>query len=139
MFEVIPNFHDANLVGIQLLNKDVCLLLTRYNGEHWEVIMSGVEALQMDEFREGNIVSNFEVIHGTWPETDLLERLFIPPHPATDQKYLDAHALLLEGKSALVAAGHAAVISIVPSYGADLVAFIGGISAKKLHSDPSLR
>lgn len=139
MFEVIPHFHDANLVGIQLLNKDVRLFLTRYNGEHWEVILSGVKALQMDEFREGNIVSSFEVIHGTCPETDLLERLFIPPHPAADQKYLDAHALLLQEKSVLVAAAHAAVISIVPSYGADLVAFVGGISAKKLDADPSLR
>lgn len=127
-----PNFHDAHLVGIQLLEGEVRLSLTRYNGQRWEVGLHGVKALLMDDFRLGNIISVFQIVQGSRPDYELLERLFPGPHPAAAQQYLTADASLLEAKAALVEAAQAAVVSIVPSYGADLVAYVSGVSATQV-------
>lgn len=128
----IPSFHDGYLIGIQLLDKEVRLSLKRYNGERWEIVLMGVETLQIDDFRQGNIIDLFEVICNARPDADLLERLYGRPHPLAHQKYHDAHASLIEQKAALVEGGQAILLSIIPAYGADLVALASGISATQL-------
>ncbi|ADU14684.1 hypothetical protein [Asticcacaulis excentricus] len=132
----IPSFHDAKFVGIQLLGEKARLTLVRYNGEPWEIVLTGLEALQMDNFRQGNIVTHFELIQKVRPDKELLERLFPSPHPAAAQVYQDAYAEFLDKKVALVEAGQAVLLSIEPAYGADLIAFTGQLSAKKLTSTP---
>ncbi len=132
MFDTPPNFHDGYLTGIQLLDREVRLSLTRYNDERWLVTLAGVEALHIDDFREGNIVSSLDVIQNERPETELLERLFLSPHLEAPQSYKDDHMAAIEARVARVLAAEAAVVSISPVYGADLVAFVTGVRAVRL-------
>ncbi|WP_333605186.1 hypothetical protein [Novosphingobium sp.] len=119
----VPGFHDALLTGISLAEKRVILAISRVNGELWHAIVHGVQALQVDEFREGNIISHFEVVAGSEPSRDILKRLFTPPHPAAEQQYHDAHAQLLDAKSRMVRDSEAVLVMVIPSYGAELAAF----------------
>ncbi|MGN6422498.1 MAG: hypothetical protein ACTHLA_04215 [Asticcacaulis sp.] len=128
----IPSFHDGYLIGIQVLEKDVRLSLTSYNGEAWEIELTGVEGLHMDDFQQSNIISHAEIIQNTRPDALIMERLFPGPHPSVDQQYQDAYSAFLEKKMVAIEAGQAMVMSIEPSYGADFVAYASGVSAKRL-------
>ncbi len=126
----IPTFHDGNLTGVSLAVQAVRLSLTRENGELWEVALTGVTSLHMDDFREGNIIGAFEIVRGLRPDRELLERLFRGPHSAAPSKYHQDHARLLDAKADQVEAGEAAIVSITPSYGADFVAYAKGVEVK---------
>lgn len=130
MRDDIPSFHDGLLTGIQLIGKDVHLSLRRVNGELWLVTLIGVMSLQMEDFRQGNIVLDVCISHRRPHEKELLDRLFTPPHPSAAQGYQHAHARFLETQIDLVETGRAVMVSIIPAYGADLVAFAEGITAR---------
>ncbi|WP_441707066.1 hypothetical protein [Hyphomicrobium sp. 2TAF46] len=128
----IPSFHDGNLTGVQLAEGQVTLTLKRVDGQMYELVLSSVQALQMDDFREGNIINRLRVIQGSVPHSEILERLFPPPHPSAAENYHAAHAKSLQTKALKVEAGEAVVILIDPSYGADLVAFCDRITITAL-------
>lgn len=135
----IPTFHDALLTGISLEEKRLILTICRVDGEIWRVVVDGVQALQVDEFREGNIISYMEAVERSDPPRDILERLFTPPHPAAAQQYHDAHALLLDAKCRMVRDGEAVLVMATPSYGAELAAFGVSFEASPAPIDASIR
>lgn len=124
-----PSFHDALLTGVALSEKRATLTLLQVSGEKWEVVIGDVQALQMDEFREGNIINYFEVVASSQPPRNVLERLFTSPHPSAAQEYHDAHTKLLDAKSCMVLAGEAALVMITPSYGAEFCALGASVEA----------
>ena len=118
-----PSFHDGYLTAIQLNEDAVEVTLERLSGEVWLMVATGVSALQMDDFRQGNIISHVGVHCGVDPGLKALERLFPRPHTAADEEYHNAHADLLSKRAAEVEKRNATVVEISPSYGADLVIF----------------
>jgi len=118
-----PSFHDGYLTAIQLNEDAVEVTLERLNGDIWLMTATGVSALQMADFRQGNIISHVHVLCGVDPGLEALERLFPGPHPAAAEEYHKAHADLLFKRAAEVEKRNATVVEISPSYGADLVIF----------------
>ena len=59
--ETIPSFHDGHLTSIAVERGAATLGLARSNGEAFELKLEAVEALQANDFREGNIVLDLEV------------------------------------------------------------------------------
>lgn len=94
-----PSFHDGYLTAIQLNEDAVEVTLERLNGEVWLMAATGVSALQMDDFRQGNIISHVGVLCGVDPGLEALERLFPGPHPAAAEEYHKAHADLLSKRA----------------------------------------
>jgi len=93
------------------------------NGPEYELLLEGLEALHVEDFREGNIISLVEIVTGHPPHADTdFDRLFVPPHPSAAEQYHDAHALVLKRQIARIENGETSLVLIVPSYGADLLA-----------------
>jgi hypothetical protein len=123
----IPSFHDGHLTGVALKDKVAVVSLLRSDGGEYELTLSGLKALQVADFREGNIVARVEVISGREPDptakNEIMERLFPGPHPNAAQSYHAGYAAFIEARLAELASGAATIVAISPSYGADLLAF----------------
>ncbi|HZU63265.1 MAG TPA: hypothetical protein VFF98_06255 [Novosphingobium sp.] len=52
--------------------------------------INDVQSLQIDEYSEENIISYYKISARTVPSREILEHLFIPPHPAAAKEYRDA-------------------------------------------------
>lgn len=79
--------------------------------------------MQMNDFRQGNIVSLFEAITGDLSrEAVEWNRLYPSPHPAVAQEYHRKHDEFLRGKFTSIEQGHLTFVRMVSSYGADLLA-----------------
>jgi hypothetical protein len=127
----LPNFHDGYLTGVQLADEQATLFLRRSNGVDSILNLHGLKVLQMEDFREGNIIFDVEVITGTEPkDASLLNRLFPAPHPSAASTFHDSHAACLAGHMAGIVAGETALIVVTPSYGADLVALCGSVTLR---------
>jgi hypothetical protein len=94
--------------------------------------MAGVEALLINDFREGNIVLELHVVTGTQFEEagfspgDVrasLHVLFTGPHPDAAQKYHDDHNAFLDRQIERLREGTMKLIILDPAYGADLLAY----------------
>jgi hypothetical protein len=130
MVEELP-LHDATFDGLVMQGKDCRMFFSRSDGSGCEVLLNGVDALQMDDFREGNIV----VYCGTTTREHLgrpsdLARLYTPPHPSAAAEYHEAHAGLLNRKVDAVIAGELIFVEVSPAIGADLVAICEQVSCK---------
>lgn len=130
MVSEVPRFHDGLLTGIILGEQSATVYLRQSTGEEYTLTLSGLEVLQMEDFRQGNIISMVEVVSGRFPyEHAGLERLFEPPHPTAAEEYHKAHAIVLERQAARIASGEVSLLIIVPSYGADLLAICREVKA----------
>ena len=123
----IPSFHDGLLTGVTLKDKVAVVSLRRADGGEYDLTLSGVKALQVADLREGNIVAELEVISGreldATAKNQIMERLFPPPHPSAAQTFHATHAAFIEALLAELSSGAATLVSILPAYGADLLAF----------------
>lgn len=107
------------------------MFFSRSDGSGCEVLLNGVDALQMDDFREGNIVVYFGTTTGEHPRrASDLARLYTPPHPSAAAKYHEAHAGLLDRKVDAVVSGDLIFVEMSPAIGADLVATCEQVSCK---------
>lgn len=122
MAETLINFHDGAMTGIHVGKGFALLSLERENGEAWQVRLDGLDALKMDDFRQGNIILSFDVTVGATPERESFDRLFEAPHSLAAPEYHEAHAHFIARKMAMVADGSATLVRLTPSYGADLMA-----------------
>lgn len=130
MIEELP-LHDATFDGLVVQGKDCRMFFSRSDGSGCEVLLSGVDALQMDDFREGNIVVYFGTIRLDDPgRPSNLARLYTPPHPNASAEYHEAHAGLLERKVDAVVSGDLIFVEMSPAIGADLVATCKQVSYK---------
>ena len=135
----IPSFHDGHVTSIVLGEKAATLGLRQSDGSSYELILEGVEALQVDDFRQGNIINQIDLVSGRHLDGgafDILERLFPPPHAQSAEPFHRAHSAFLAERTAKIASGEAALVTITPSYGCDLVAYCASAG---LHETPSNR
>jgi len=129
----LPHFHDGLMTGITLGDASATVFLRKVSGEEYALALEGVEALQIEDLRQGNIIHSLGVTTGRVPEADTpFDRLFIPPHPAAEAKYHEAHASLMQRHVARIEAGETTLITITPSYGADLLAICQKVSCQPI-------
>jgi hypothetical protein len=129
---MIPTFHDGLLTGIHMEDGFATLSIRRVDGTRWLVQMEGVEHLLATEFRQGNIISNFEVIAGLAPSRAWLEELLPAPHQNVAQTYHDRHREVLDRLGERIAGGDLNLVVVSPSYGCDLLATCCRVSASEL-------
>ncbi|WP_226018574.1 hypothetical protein [Novosphingobium sp. FKTRR1] len=138
MVPELSHFHDGLLTGIVLGEQAATIFLRKSTGEDYTLMLSGLEVLQMEDFRQGNIILMIEVVSGQLPYLHSgFERLFVPPHPAAAEQYHQAHAGVVARQASRIATGEASLVVIVPSYGADLLAICREVSLAKHHTSSS--
>ncbi|MFT8806780.1 MAG: hypothetical protein ABF856_16870 [Acetobacter aceti] len=129
----IPTFHDGYLNGIILNDNIVTLHIRRVDGDDYEVRMSEVEHLRLDDFRQGNIILDLKVWSGRqFSQYADITKLYEPYHPSADQKYHDQYTILLNKITVEVERGEKSFVVITPSYGAELYALCKTIEYKRI-------
>lgn len=122
MKEYFP-LHDAIFDGLVMQGKDCRFFFSRSDGSGCEVILGGVDALQMDDFREGNIVTSFDTMKCERPSNFTnLARLYTPPHPSASADYHKEYAAFLDQKAGAIAFGELVLVVMESAIGADLMA-----------------
>ena len=121
--ESLTRLHDGYVTGICLSDEAATIYLKDVTGAAYQLLLDGLEALHVEDFRQDNIILVAEVVTGRAPDADTdFDGLFIPPHPSADGQYHDAHALLLQQQIARIKNGEVSLVLIVPAMGADLMA-----------------
>ncbi len=107
----LPDFHDAKLSGLVLSPNNQCtLLITAESGEFHRVVLTGVEWLRADDFREGNIILDVTVQTGeSVKKADVLFALSID-----DEK---RHLPFFDAIIGRITRGELVLVQINPSYG----------------------
>ena len=120
--------HDAIFDGIVTSDRKSTLYFTRSTGAGCSVTLLEVDALQIDDFRDGNIVVLFEITNGEAPNSSIKwERLFPAPHPSAEEAYQTKHAEFLRLKLLAIEAGELTLVEMQPAFGADLLAVCGSV------------
>jgi hypothetical protein len=121
-------FHDGFLTGVQLGENMVTFGLVRPDGQAFDLVLSDLKSLQIEDFRQGNIVNYIGTFDGTAPEdAACVERLYTSPHPSAAAQYHEANAAFVARQLASVRSGETMMIVIEPSYGASVVAHCGDV------------
>jgi len=114
--------HDASFNGVILQGKSADLHFVGSDGTPRVVRLSGIDAMQMDDFREGNIVVLFEAASAELPlEAVDWQRLYPSPHPSAAQEYHLKYDTFLRRKRGGIEEGHLTFVRMVPAIGADLL------------------
>lgn len=119
---MLPSFHDGLLCGLSVTETTATLSLVEVDGRRWSVELTGVRLLKADDFRQGNIVLDLELVTGEPPPRAWLEKLLPAPHPGVAAAYHDAHRSHIEELEAGIAAGALTFVVLSPSYGCELLA-----------------
>lgn len=136
-------FHDGYLESVSVGNDTATLGLKQVDGGAFVMKLGGVEALSIDGFREGNIILDLWAVSGkeltsadlaTMEVAEVMEILFPGPHPSAATQYHETHAAFLTTKLERIRSGDAAVVLLVPAYGAELYAFCKSVD---LQSSPT--
>jgi hypothetical protein len=134
-------FHDGYLVSVSLGEDTAALGLRQAGGNTYVMTLEGLEALSIDSFREGNIILDLWTVSGKEPTSDdlatmevgeVMEILFPGPHPLSATQYHDTHATFIATKLERLRRGDAALVLLVPAYGAELYAFCASVSLQPL-------
>lgn len=130
MTKVFP-LHDASFNGMFLHGGSADLHFKCTDGASRVVQPSGLDAVQMDNFREGNIVSHFEAVSAEIPrEFASWERLYPGPHPTAAREYHQKHFDFLQRKRDDIESGRLTVLLMSPAFGADLLAVCESVEIK---------
>ena len=128
----LTGLHDGRLTSISVSEGTAVLGVTHVDGRQFNLILSGVEALSLNDFREENIILELQVFTGpNFSEIGLspgdvratFEVLFTRPHPEAAQQYHDEYDLFLEKQIKRLEVATMCLVILEPAYGADLVAF----------------
>lgn len=128
-----PSFHDGYLTGIQVADREATISLRQWTGDSYELRLEGVQSLQMEDFREGNIISRLEITTGQRPDGSwFLDRLAPGPHPTAAADDHEIHSRNVAALVAGIVAGQSTLVEITSSYGADLVALCNKATLRKM-------
>lgn len=128
----LTGFHDGKLESVAVADGTAVFGLVHVDGRRFKLNLSGVEALSINDFREGNIILELQVVAGSdFQRAGLtpgdvratLEVLFLRPHSNAASEYHEAYDNLLQSKLDLLEKGAAKLVILDPACGADLVAF----------------
>ncbi len=125
-------FHDGCLESVSVGEDTVTLGLKQAGGDLFVMKLGGVDALSIDGFREGNIILDLWSVSGkeltkgdlgAMEVSKVMEVLFPSPHPSAAAQYHEIYAAFIATKLELIRNGDAALVLLVPAYGAELYAF----------------
>jgi hypothetical protein len=128
----INRFHDAHFTAISLGTQTATLGLREEAGGRYELHLRGVEALNIESFREGNIILYLRLLSGAdamsaelEPDDleEVMEVLFPGPHPSAASPFHEEHAAIIRQKVRDLEEGNRTLVVLDPAYGADLVAY----------------
>lgn len=124
-------FHDAHFTGVVLQDVYAALHFKCVDGTSRVVHLTGVDAMQMEDFREGNIVGCFEIISAELPRGfTSWERLYPGPHPSAAEEYHRKHEEFLRRKCRGIEEGRLTFVQLSPILGADLLAVCERVQIK---------
>jgi hypothetical protein len=128
----LTGLHDGQLRSIAVSEGRASLGVTHVDGRRFTLELGGVEALCIDGFREGNIISKLQVVScPNFDEVGLsvgdvlanLEALFLRPHQSAAAEYHSKYDAFRDRQLARLEAGTARLVLLEPAYGADLLAY----------------
>jgi hypothetical protein len=112
----ISDLHDSHLIGLSVdREKRGRLLFELAGGRRTTLVLEGVQYLQADNFRQGNIVLDVVIQKGADCDESYLEQLF-------GKEYLEQNKAFKESLGARIGSGELVLVAIEPSYGCVLVA-----------------
>jgi hypothetical protein len=112
----LSDLHDSHLIGLSVDGeKRGRLLFELAGGRRTTLVLEGVQYLQADNFRQGNIVLDVVIQKGTDYDESYLEQLF-------GKEYLEQNKAFKESLGARIGSGELVLAAIEPSYGCVLVA-----------------
>ena len=115
--------HDASFNGVIVQNRAADLHFVGWDGTPRVVRFSGIDAMQMDDFREGNIVVLFETASADVSLEGVdWERLYPSPHPAAAPEDHLKYDAFLRRKRRGIEEGDLTFVRMVPAIGGDLLA-----------------
>jgi hypothetical protein len=121
--ETIPQFHDGYVMGLRTGDEAATIYLQQVDGSDFDLVLDGLEALQIKDFRQGNIISTLEVVKGHMPYSQIdFDDLYPPPHSSAAAQYHEGHTAFIERQMTRIENGELCLVIITPSYGADLIA-----------------
>jgi hypothetical protein len=132
----LTGMHDGLLTSVAVSEGEAVLGLTHVDGRQFNLTLTGVEALSMNDFREGNIILELQVATGSDFEgvglspgdvRATLEVLFTRPHSEAAQKYHDDYDASLERQVERLEKGEMRLVILDPAYGAELVAYCASV------------
>ncbi len=128
----LTGFHDGNLESVTVGDGTAVFGLTHVDGRRFRLNLSGVEALAMNDFREGNIILELQVLSASdFGKAELsagdvratLEALFPRPHADAAPEHHETYERFLQAQHERLDQGAAKLVLLEPAYGADLIAF----------------
>ena len=132
MIGPLTGFHDGKLESVAVSDGTAAFGLAHVDGRRFRLNLSGVEALSINDFREGNIILELQVLSASDFEKAglsagdvraMLEVLFPRPHANAAPNYHEAYDGFLQSQHERIDQGLAKLVLLDPAYGADLVAF----------------
>jgi hypothetical protein len=124
-----PNLHDGFLDGILLAGENrATVLLRTVAGQSFSMQIIGVEALVCNDFRQGNIIFDVQIVSRVVASEDTLGHLFVPPHPDAALEFHDEHKRFLGRQISRIKDGELKLVSIESSYGCNLKALCQDIT-----------
>ena len=123
-----PGFHDGWLTSIAMADdgKTASIGLRRFSGERFLLHLFAVELLLASEFRQGNIILDIVLAHGTEPrDMTAFRRLVGELHPDVATSERERHEAAIAGRLRDVTEGRCVFLKIDASYGCDLACLCG--------------
>jgi len=117
----LPPLHDGFLKGLLVAGQEVRIFAQTEGGVPFKLILSGVKRLNVDAFSEGNIILDCEV--STNPDIPVDILLALSHGVRSDNEFGRLRDLVADEGYQL--------LTISPSYGAEVVALMKGLSVKE--------
>jgi hypothetical protein len=120
----IPKFHDGALTSVALgPAKTLEIGVATVAGKRHKLVLSGLEKLRCDDFRQGNIVLDVTVYCGEDPDESALRDLFELEVSESPDYFLQEARKIRDGESTLLV--------IAPSYGCELLALCAKVRVEE--------
>ncbi len=111
-----PPFHDANLSGINISEKDGILHFVTTENAKYELCLMGLVQIKANNFSKGNIVLDVILSNGGNGEVDLLVELYgVDSETEKTKPYFQDLIKQVREK-------HLTIVQVNPSYGCELLA-----------------
>jgi hypothetical protein len=116
----LPNLHDGTIDMLSLKANNVLEIgLTDVKNVRYRLVLSGLERLRCQDFREGNIILDVSLVNGQSPDKDALRELFGLTNDQTPHFLAQIIVKIEQGLLAFV--------NITPSYGCEVLALCSNV------------
>ena len=123
----IPSFHDGHFLGVILHSEaNVSLFVSDLENKRYEIRLSGVDKLKIDNMREGNIILSIESDQDISLDDPLIDEILeIDNNEMRKMEFYRKYIEKLKNRSLIA-------FALNPSYGASIVALCNDIAVVQL-------